>query len=434
MGYIGAGISRFNTADGLTVTGDATIDTTTLVVDSTNNRVGIKVSPERDLHVKGSSGDPVHFKLEGDASDYARIMFDDGTDDNIGEIRYDFGSDFMQFTVNAGEAFRVDSSKNLLIAKTASGYQNDGMEFNDSSNKLFLSNVNASCANFNRGGSTGSFVGFTQSGTTFGSIGSASSENFYISGHDNNGVGLLFNGDGERIQPCNSSGTGRDAAIDLGESAGRFKDSYFSGTVHCVQIRGVSDTNTGIDVTGSDIIAFKTGGSQRAEFSTGALRIGQSTTDHPGSGNTTTGIGLRTNGDAFFSDADSDAIYGNRNNAGGVVSIALSGTAKGGISVSSSAVAFNTTSDRRLKSNIQDAASASDKIDALQVRQFDWNVDGSHQDFGLVAQELQPIEPMAVSGDENSDEMMSVDYSKLVPMLIKEIQELRSRVATLEAS
>ena len=39
MPYIGAGLTRFNTADELTVTGDAQIDTTTLVVDSTNNRV-----------------------------------------------------------------------------------------------------------------------------------------------------------------------------------------------------------------------------------------------------------------------------------------------------------------------------------------------------------------------------------------------------------
>jgi len=106
----------------------------------------------------------------------------------------------------------------------------------------------------------------------------------------------------------------------------------------------------------------------------------------------------------------------------------------GTINTSGSATSFNTSSDRRLKSNIEEAASASDKIDAIQVRQFDWNADGSHQDYGLIAQELEPIEPMAVTGDADSDEMMGVDYSKLVPMLIKEIQELRSRVATLEAS
>jgi len=55
MGYIGAGISRFNTADELTVTGDAVIDTTTLVVDSTNNRVGVlTASPATALDVTGT--------------------------------------------------------------------------------------------------------------------------------------------------------------------------------------------------------------------------------------------------------------------------------------------------------------------------------------------------------------------------------------------
>jgi hypothetical protein len=55
MGYIGAGVTRFNTADELTVTGDAQIDTTTLVVDSTNNRVGIgTASPATALDVTGT--------------------------------------------------------------------------------------------------------------------------------------------------------------------------------------------------------------------------------------------------------------------------------------------------------------------------------------------------------------------------------------------
>lgn len=106
----------------------------------------------------------------------------------------------------------------------------------------------------------------------------------------------------------------------------------------------------------------------------------------------------------------------------------------GSIITSTTATAFNTSSDSRLKSNIENSASASDKIDAMQVRQFDWNIADSHQDYGLIAQELQLIEPLAVSGSADSDDMMGVDYSKLVPMLIKEIQELRGRVAALEAS
>jgi hypothetical protein len=55
MAYIGAGISRFNTADELTVTGDAQIDGTTLVIDSTNNRVGVgTASPATALDVTGT--------------------------------------------------------------------------------------------------------------------------------------------------------------------------------------------------------------------------------------------------------------------------------------------------------------------------------------------------------------------------------------------
>jgi hypothetical protein len=104
----------------------------------------------------------------------------------------------------------------------------------------------------------------------------------------------------------------------------------------------------------------------------------------------------------------------------------------GTISFTSTATAYNTSSDQRLKENIADADDAGSKIDAIQVRKFDWKVDGSHQDYGMIAQELQTVAPEAVSTPENPDEMMGVDYSKLVPMLIKEIQSLRNRVAQLE--
>ena len=144
---------------------------------------------------------------------------------------------------------------------------------------------------------------------------------------------------------------------------------------------------------------------------------------------------MRSVGDAYFSRSGDIALYLNRNGSDGkIASFARGGGEVGSISVASSSTSYATSSDRRLKSNIKNAASASNKIDAIQVRQFDWKADDIHQDYGLIAQELEPIEPLAVTGNADSDEMMAVDYSKLVPMLIKEIQELRSRVATLEAS
>ena len=51
----------------------------------------------------------------------------------------------------------------------------------------------------------------------------------------------------------------------------------------------------------------------------------------------------------------------------------------------------------------------------------------------MVAQELVTVAPNAVSQQEDPEKMMGVDYSKLVPMMLKEIQSLRARVAQLES-
>jgi hypothetical protein len=103
------------------------------------------------------------------------------------------------------------------------------------------------------------------------------------------------------------------------------------------------------------------------------------------------------------------------------------------IQTNGSSTSYVTSSDQRLKENIADADDAGSKIDAIQVRKFDWKVDGSHQDYGMVAQELQAVAPEAVSVPEDPEKMMGVDYSKLVPMLVKEIQSLRTRITALES-
>ena len=108
-------------------------------------------------------------------------------------------------------------------------------------------------------------------------------------------------------------------------------------------------------------------------------------------------------------------------------------TSTGGISITSTNVTnYNSVSDQRLKENIADADDAGSKIDAIQVRKFDWKSGGEHQDYGFIAQELLEVAPVAVSVPEDPEEMMAVDPAKLVPMMLKEIQSLRARVAQLE--
>ena len=101
----------------------------------------------------------------------------------------------------------------------------------------------------------------------------------------------------------------------------------------------------------------------------------------------------------------------------------------GSVTQNGSAVLYNVTSDQRLKENIQDADSASSLIDSLQVRKFDWKTGNTHQRYGFIAQELLTVAPEAVHQPTDADQMMAVDYSKLVPMLVKEIQSLRQRLA-----
>jgi hypothetical protein len=128
------------------------------------------------------------------------------------------------------------------------------------------------------------------------------------------------------------------------------------------------------------------------------------------------------------------AQFQNGDNAGyGIELLNVAGTSAGSIYWTATTTTYATSSDARLKENISDADSASSLIDAIKVRKFDWKEDGSHQRYGFVAQELLPVAPEAVSTPaDDPDGLMGVDYSKLVPMLIKEIQTLRARVAALE--
>ena len=108
------------------------------------------------------------------------------------------------------------------------------------------------------------------------------------------------------------------------------------------------------------------------------------------------------------------------------------GTTVGKIQRNGGDVSYSGSSDQRLKENIADAEDAGSKIDSIQVRQFDWIAEGEHRDYGFIAQELIEVFPEAVGSVRNAEEMMGVDNSKLVPMLVKEIQSLRKRVAQLE--
>jgi hypothetical protein len=131
----------------------------------------------------------------------------------------------------------------------------------------------------------------------------------------------------------------------------------------------------------------------------------------------------------------------NERDAGGTVQrfyATSSFTLVGSISVTASATAYNTSSDHRLKEDVQPMVGSVDRLMALKPVNFAWKADGSRVD-GFLAHEAQEVVPEAVTGEKDAvdkdgkPEYQGIDQSKLVPLLTAALQEALARIETLEA-
>ena len=94
---------------------------------------------------------------------------------------------------------------------------------------------------------------------------------------------------------------------------------------------------------------------------------------------------------------------------------------------------ITTGSDRKLKENIEPTpVKALDKINALNLVAFDYIKDKTHEEIGLIAQEVLNIIPGSVEKYEGEDNHLTINYSKFVPYLIKAIQELNEKIEEME--
>jgi len=333
----------------------------------------------------------------------------------------------------AAERMRIDSSGNLLVGTTnvdPAGADVAGTAIG-STGYISMSRSSGAVGIFNRKTNDGNILEFNKDGTNVGSIGASSGDLVIGTGVS----GVRFKDSGPSLEPRAANGNGNDGGIDLGMSGSRWRDLYLSNAVKFGSQDALATDGTSNYIKSGSAIYFQPANATRMLLdASGNLLVGTTSTSLP----TTDAFVFLNNGEFR---AGNDATSGgsnvelNRENSDGdCIRFYRASTEVGSISVTTSATAYNTSSDQRLKDNIVDAPSASDDIDAIQVRSFDWKADGSHQKYGMVAQELQSVAPEAVSGDADSDDMMGVDYSKLVPMLVKEIQSLRARVAQLEGA
>ena len=106
----------------------------------------------------------------------------------------------------------------------------------------------------------------------------------------------------------------------------------------------------------------------------------------------------------------------------------------GSITINASSTSYNTTSDRRLKTDIQAINDATDRLMAMNPVSHKWIAEpDADAVVGFIAQEMEGIIPEAVSGKSDAEDMMGMDYGRITPVIVAALQEAITKIETLEA-
>ena len=104
-----------------------------------------------------------------------------------------------------------------------------------------------------------------------------------------------------------------------------------------------------------------------------------------------------------------------------------SGTDQGGVYLAYGATSWTGNSDERLKDINSNIENAIDKLKTLRAVNFSWKLDDTKKEnLGLIAQDVEKVFPQVI--DENKNGYLGVRYSELVPVLVKAIQEMNTKL------
>ena len=387
-------ITSVGTLSTLAVSGGLTVDTNTLVVDATNNRVGIGGSPSAPLHVKSSTGNAI-FLLEHASP-----------------------------TVGTGQVSRfVSSTSNVTDVIDSNGYYRIGS-------------------------------------STAPNTGAGFTERMRIDGATGNvGIGAV---------PSAWRTAYADKALDLGTHSALY--DQFGGSTFLVNnfyrsSNGDFKYKTTAGVTAITLDAGSVGFLTGPSGTAGATATLTNRMTLGASGNFIVG-----NGGAWAAGADvcmieaSGLIDISRNDTGAQNAIAFYNPngGVGQIRVSGSSVAYQQSSDYRLKDNVVKLTGATERLKQLNPSRFNFIADADTTVDGFLAHEVQAVVPEAIGGEKDAmkdeeyevtpavldndgnvttqavtgtrsvPDYQGIDQSKLVPLLVATIQELEARLTALE--
>ena len=195
--------------------------------------------------------------------------------------------------------------------------------------------------------------------------------------------------------------------------------------------------NTGIIEAGLEnsstagYLAFFSSTTERMRITSGGFVLIGTTTGDPVSTNTA-GIAFEgALGSGKFSRNNNACIDGNRIGSDGeLMRMYRGGTQVGNISVTGSSTSYNTSSDYRLKEDLK-SINGLEIVNKIKVYDYKWKANDSRMD-GVLAHELAEIIPYAVHGVKDGEEMQGVDYSKIVPVMVQAIKDLKAELDLLK--
>lgn len=392
-----------------------------------SERMRIDSSGQVILNNSASSGDATVLRITGGTSGSSIIEMGDTADTDVGQIAYYQSSNAMAFRVNASEALRIDSSGRLLAGTSSSSGNFRAVFQGNSGNNAAGGDVVLA-----RGAAT------PANEQALGLLG------FSDSTHTASGV----------IQCKRNGGTWSSSSKP---TLMAFQTCADGSTTPTERMRISQDGQVRIEKTGYQFFLKQSSGDygwvQSADQSDGSFRVFRHET-----GTNTERMRITNQGNALF---NSTALgFANRRSVDiqtsstGLIAIqhlntevsgaayvwfVYNGGAIGSITQNgTTAIAYNTTSDYRLKENVTAVTESITRLQQLKPCKFNFIADPDRTVDGFLAHEVQDIVPEAITGEKDAvDEdgnpiYQGIDQSKLVPLLTAALQEAIAKIETLE--